>query len=214
MKNFDRFTHSPPPQIKMEVDKREREEPNVEEGQELTLDPQQSQTSQPERKRQRRERKRANGWGVAPTGVVSSSSTSDVQSSNNGAAKLYIGNLHFDITEANIMEIFSHFGQIVFCQLGFDKMTGKSKGFCFLEFADPEIAYNVQVAMQGFQLAGREIKVGRPSNVGPEQLIEMLTGTEWEHLLHVEGPTMEGLDDKLKAAQESARKIDVCLIAL
>ena len=42
-----------------------------------------------------------------------------------------------------------------------DPLTGRSKGFCFLEFSDPACAEAAQ-AMDGFELAGRKIKVGRP----------------------------------------------------
>lgn len=45
-----------------------------------------------------------------------------------------------------------------------DAVTGRSKGFCFVEFADPQTA-QAAMAMDGFDLAGRKIKVGRPSNI-------------------------------------------------
>lgn len=42
-----------------------------------------------------------------------------------------------------------------------DPLTGRSKGFCFLEFAEPACA-EAAMAMDGFELAGRKIKVGKP----------------------------------------------------
>jgi hypothetical protein len=57
--------------------------------------------------------------------------------------------------------LFSTFGTITKSEMTMDPQTGRSKGFCFLEFADPACA-EAAMAMDGFELAGRKIKVGRP----------------------------------------------------
>lgn len=44
-----------------------------------------------------------------------------------------------------------------------DPVTGRSKGFCFVDFTTPESAAMALQTMNGFQLAGRPIRVGRPT---------------------------------------------------
>mmetsp|Transcript_8555 Transcript_8555/g.12756 ORF Transcript_8555/g.12756 Transcript_8555/m.12756 type:complete len:256 (+) Transcript_8555:3-770(+) len=75
--------------------------------------------------------------------------------------RVYIGSIHYDIKESDIVALFSSFGQIMKSEMSMDSQTGRSKGFCFLEYADPASASAAQ-AMDGFELAGRKIKVGRP----------------------------------------------------
>nr|AFK36237.1 unknown [Medicago truncatula] len=58
--------------------------------------------------------------------------------------KLYVGNLHFNMTEANLREIFEPFGQIEVVQLPLDMETGHCKGFGFVQFAHLEHAKAAQ----------------------------------------------------------------------
>ena len=51
-------------------------------------------------------------------------------------AYIYIGGLSFDLTEGDIITIFSQFGEPVWLKLARDKETGKSKGFAFLKYED------------------------------------------------------------------------------
>lgn len=46
--------------------------------------------------------------------------------------------------------------------MSIDAVTGRSKGFCFIEFDEPAYAEAAMV-MDGFELAGRKIKVGWPA---------------------------------------------------
>ena len=51
-------------------------------------------------------------------------------------AYVYIGGLSFDLTEGDIITIFSQFGEPVWLKLARDKETGKSKGFAWLKYED------------------------------------------------------------------------------
>ncbi|MCJ1307962.1 hypothetical protein MMC25_001612 [Agyrium rufum] len=51
-------------------------------------------------------------------------------------AYVYVGGLSFDLTEGDIITIFSQFGEPVYINLVRDKETGKSKGFAFLKYED------------------------------------------------------------------------------
>jgi len=56
------------------------------------------------------------------------------------ACRLYVGSLHYDVTESDIRAIFSPFGAIAQVDMSFDANTGKSKGYCFVEFAGKHAA--------------------------------------------------------------------------
>eukprot|EP00854_Cymbomonas_tetramitiformis_P001751 gene1751-2412_t len=80
------------------------------------------------------------------------------------ARRIYIGNLHYDLAESDILLTFSPFGSIHKIDMPKDETTGHHKGFCFIEFTDPNVAEQVIGSMNGFTLIGRQIKVGRPKS--------------------------------------------------
>ncbi len=47
--------------------------------------------------------------------------------------KLFIGNLPYDISEQEVTEIFSEYGEVVNTNLILDRFSGQSKGFAFVE---------------------------------------------------------------------------------
>ncbi|GLI35514.1 RNA recognition motif domain-containing protein [Desulforhabdus amnigena] len=50
--------------------------------------------------------------------------------------RLFVGNLPYDTTEAELREYFSAVGTLSFVQVAMDRETGKARGFGFVEFAD------------------------------------------------------------------------------
>ena len=75
------------------------------------------------------------------------------------ATKLYVGNLTFNTTEAQILDLFKQSGNVVSCQLIMDKVTGKSKGFAFVERGSGAEAAKAMAACNGKDLDGRALKV-------------------------------------------------------
>ncbi|XP_038694096.1 RNA-binding protein 39 isoform X2 [Tripterygium wilfordii] len=74
--------------------------------------------------------------------------------------KLYVGNLHFNMTEIQLRQIFEPFGTVELVQLPLDLETGHCKGFGFVQFAQLESAKIAQSALNGqLEIAGRVIKV-------------------------------------------------------
>ncbi len=73
--------------------------------------------------------------------------------------KIYVGNLSFDITDSELEEAFSQFGEIVSTVVVKDRDSGRSKGFGFIEFAQEADAQQAKEAMNGKELSGRAIKV-------------------------------------------------------
>ncbi|KAH1082756.1 hypothetical protein J1N35_022517 [Gossypium stocksii] len=74
--------------------------------------------------------------------------------------KLYVGNLHFNMTEMQLRQIFEPFGPVEVVQLPLDLETGQCKGFGFVQFAQLEHAKAAQSALNGkLEIVGRTIKV-------------------------------------------------------
>ncbi|RYR33923.1 hypothetical protein Ahy_A10g048600 isoform B [Arachis hypogaea] len=73
--------------------------------------------------------------------------------------KLYVGNLHFNMTESQLREIFEPFGPVELVQLPLDLETGHCKGFGFVQFAHLEHS-KAALSLNGkLEIAGRTIKV-------------------------------------------------------
>ncbi|XP_028765957.1 RNA-binding protein 39 isoform X2 [Neltuma alba] len=73
--------------------------------------------------------------------------------------KLYVGNLHFNMTESQLREIFEPFGPVELVQLPTDLETGHCKGFGFVQFAHLEHAKAAQSLNGKLEIAGRAIKI-------------------------------------------------------
>lgn len=89
-----------------------------------------------------------------------------------GPMKLYIGSLHFNITEDMLRGIFEPFGRIQSIQLMKDPETDRSKGYGFITYNEAEDAKKAMEHLNGFELAGRAMKVGHVTeqSVGPNNL--------------------------------------------
>ncbi|KAJ7556191.1 hypothetical protein O6H91_05G073500 [Diphasiastrum complanatum] len=82
-----------------------------------------------------------------------------------GARRLYVGNLHFNITEDQLRQVFEPFGPVELVQLPTDPETGLCKGFGFVQYQKLEDARAAQQALNGvLELVGRPIKVSAVSD--------------------------------------------------
>ena len=77
-----------------------------------------------------------------------------------GPMRLYVGSLHFNINEEMLRGIFEPFGSIQSISLMMDYETGRSKGYGFVTYEKVEDAKKAMEQMNGFELAGRPMKVG------------------------------------------------------
>ena len=73
--------------------------------------------------------------------------------------KLFVGGLNWKLRGKELREEFSKFGEVAFARVKLDKETGKSRGFGFVEFVNPEDAAKAKDGMDGQELMGRVIKV-------------------------------------------------------
>ncbi|CAI2738182.1 unnamed protein product [Dicrocoelium dendriticum] len=78
---------------------------------------------------------------------------------NKGPMKLYIGSLHYNITEEMLKGIFEPFGKIDDIKLIKDPATGRSQGYGFVTYNNSDDAKKALDQLNGFELAGRPMKV-------------------------------------------------------
>ena len=78
--------------------------------------------------------------------------------------KIYVGNMSYETTEDSIRTLFAPHGEIVSVNAIIDKMTGKSKGFAFVEMENEEEAKAAINALNGKELDGRALKVNEALN--------------------------------------------------
>jgi cold-inducible RNA-binding protein len=78
--------------------------------------------------------------------------------------RLFVGNLSYQTTENDLQEYFSQAGAVTSVNLMLDKVTGKSRGFAFVEFATPEEASKAVEQFHGKDFQGRAltINIARP----------------------------------------------------
>jgi len=79
--------------------------------------------------------------------------------------RVYIGSVYYEVREQQIRKAFSPFGPIKICNMSLDPLTGRHKGFAFVEFELPEASQLAIEQMNGVLLGGRAIKIGRPTNM-------------------------------------------------
>ncbi len=75
------------------------------------------------------------------------------------AAKLYVGNLPYNVTEERLHDHFAQHGKVVSARIISDKFTGKSKGFGFVEMSSEQEAEKAISALNGTDFEGRNIVV-------------------------------------------------------
>jgi RNA recognition motif-containing protein len=72
---------------------------------------------------------------------------------------IYVGNLSWSMTDEDLNTMFSDFGSVSSAKILKDKMSGRSKGFGFVEMADDEQAKAAIAALNETEVQGRKIIV-------------------------------------------------------
>jgi RNA recognition motif-containing protein len=73
-------------------------------------------------------------------------------------AKIYVGNLPFTATDAEIRTLFSQFGTVESVALPTDRETGRPRGFGFVEMSQADAAKAIQ-SLNGKDMGGRPLRV-------------------------------------------------------
>ena len=75
------------------------------------------------------------------------------------SSKLYVGNLSFDSTEADLTDLFGRHGSVESVAVITDRETGRARGFAFVEMSEASAAQDAIRALDGTDFGGRSIKV-------------------------------------------------------
>ena len=75
------------------------------------------------------------------------------------ATKLFVGNLSFNTTEGDVLDLFKQAGNVSSCELIMDKFTSKSRGFAFVTMGTQEEATKAIADFNGKELDGRALTV-------------------------------------------------------
>ena len=73
--------------------------------------------------------------------------------------KIYVGNLPFTSTEADLSDVFGRHGTVSSVSIITDRETGRPRGFAFVEMQEASAAADAIRALDGSDLGGRTIRV-------------------------------------------------------
>ncbi len=81
---------------------------------------------------------------------------------------IYVGNLHYDVREDVLSDLFAEFGEVVSTRVVIDRETNRSKGFGFVEMADDNAGENAINALGGKEVNGRALKISKANPPAPK----------------------------------------------
>ncbi len=86
-------------------------------------------------------------------------------------SRLFVGNLSYQTMENDLQEYFAQAGAVSAINVMFDKFTGRSRGFAFVEYASPADAQKAVTMFHGKEFQGRPltVNIARPREERPER---------------------------------------------
>jgi len=72
---------------------------------------------------------------------------------------IYVGNMHFGLTNDDVFNLFTQFGPVVSAKIIFDKETGRSKGFGFVEMENEHEGKAAIASLNESEVMGRKLIV-------------------------------------------------------
>ncbi len=84
---------------------------------------------------------------------------------------LYVGNLSYDLSEDDLRNAFAEHGEVSSAKIISDRMTGRSKGFGFVEMPNDDEGRSALEALNDQELMGRNLRVSeaRPRQERPQR---------------------------------------------
>lgn len=127
-------------------------------------------------------------------------------------SRIYVGSISYDLKEESIKLAFQIFGPIRSVSMSWDATTQKHKGFAFIEFEFPESAHLAAEQMNTISLGGRQLKVGRPSNLpnADNLILDLVTEHHLERKIFISGVHTDLTEDDLSLVFEAFGKISSC----
>ena len=74
---------------------------------------------------------------------------------------IYVGNLSYDVTQDDLVSVFSDYGKVNKAYLPTDRETGQLRGFAFVDLANDESELEAIEALDGASWMGRNMKVNK-----------------------------------------------------
>ncbi|XP_061588706.1 poly(U)-binding-splicing factor PUF60a isoform X2 [Cololabis saira] len=129
--------------------------------------------------------------------------------------RVYVGSIYYELGEDTIRQAFAPFGPIKSIDMSWDSVTMKHKGFAFVEYEMPEAAQLALEQMNSVVLGGRNIKVGRPSNIGQAQPIidQLAEEARAFNRIYVASVHPDLSDEDIKSVFEAFGRIKSCMLA-
>lgn len=84
-------------------------------------------------------------------------------------AKLYVGNLPYNVTEERLEQHFAQHGSVISSRIITDKFSGRSKGFGFVEMSSAQEAEKAIASLNGADFEGRNIVVSEARPQAPRE---------------------------------------------
>lgn len=130
--------------------------------------------------------------------------------------RVYVGSINFEVKEDTIRQAFLPFGPIRSISMSWDPITQKHKGFAFVEYEMPEAAQLALEQMNGVIISGRNIKVGRPSNMPQAQAVidEIQLEAKNFNRIYVASIHQDLTEEDIKSVFEAFGQIKVCELAM
>lgn len=91
---------------------------------------------------------------------------------------IYVGNLAYSITEADLTETFSEYGSVKRVQVPTDRETGRPRGFAFVEMSSDSEEDAAIEALNGAEWMGRDMRVNKAR---PKEDRSGRSGGGWEN---------------------------------
>lgn len=85
------------------------------------------------------------------------------------SSKIFVGSLSFQASEDDLKNAFSEFGTVVSVFIPVDRMTGRKRGFGFVEMSSPEEAARAIEMLNGKEIVGRPVALNEAQPRAPRQ---------------------------------------------
>lgn len=74
---------------------------------------------------------------------------------------IFVGNINYKLTNDSLQQLFTNYGEVSSARIIIDKMSGRSKGFGFVEMPNEEDALKAIASLHETEVMGRNIIVSQ-----------------------------------------------------
>jgi RNA recognition motif-containing protein len=90
---------------------------------------------------------------------------------------VFVGNLSYDTTQNEVESLFAEVGQVAGVFMPADRITGRPRGFAFVEFSEEADAAKAIERLDGYQFKGRSLRVNQAEERRPRSPVFADTGS-------------------------------------